>query len=224
MSAPGTVLARHAVGHGGQLLTVAVPPAHAAAYATPGQYCELEVGGVAGYFAIARAPGPGPLEFYIRDAGGASTGLLAAPIGAAVAVGRPAGAGFDLAALADRAPRVVVATGSGYGAVRGLLQVVPITALYVGARTAGHLAFGDELAALAAAGVAVTVAFSRDPEGAPPPGARRFDGYVQDAIAADAPALAEGAVVACGQDAMQVALRGIAGGLGLPATAFVTNY
>lgn len=219
----GTLLDARTVGPRGRLLRVAVDPTTAAAYTDCGQYCALDLNGETGFFAIARAPGPGPLEFFVQEGGGVSTHLLAAAPGARIQVSMPAGAGFGLAARPRPGPLYVVATGSGYGAVRGVMQAYRAAHLLVGFRSRADILFLDELEALAAAGTPVHLAISQGRRPLPAP-LQRSQGYVQDALAQLAPDLSEATLVACGQPEMQAACQQVAGGLGLPPDRFLTNY
>lgn len=256
---PARIVERRAIGSRGRLVTLAVPPALAAAYTAPGQYCEIRVDGHTGYFAIASPPGsggsgadcgagwpgagwpgvsppdPSPpaeprLAFYVQDNGGSSTALIQRPLGTAVAIARPAGEGYRLAAaLADGGPLIALATGSGWFGLQCALWAIAgagrTATVYAGFRappdaldTAGQQRLRDR-------GFTVHLCLSR-----PPPGWTGRRGHVQAALEADAPDLgaafdrAAAWVLACGQPEMLAGARAVARGLGLPPARFLTNY
>lgn len=208
----------------GRLLSVEVPAAHVAAYRTAGQYCAVEWAGETGWFAIASPPGEARFEFYVQAGGGSSEGLLRAPIGSALTVGLPQGEGYGYAAaLESDAPIVVLAAGGGYSGVRACLAHLQRSArtarCYVGARTANDLLFFNEYDGLRAVGVEVIEVLSQ--ADAQWTGRR---GYVQDALAADMPALHAAWVIACGPEQMQTDSRTRCHALGLRPERFLTNY
>lgn len=222
---PARVVARHPEGLRGQRITLAVPPAVAAAYTAPGQYCELGVGDQTGYFAIAGAPGsPDAFEFYVQDNGGSAAALLRGPLGATVHISLPAGAGYGLdAALAHGGPLYALATGSGWYGLRSALWAIAeagrSATTYAGFRhppdaldTPGQQQLRDRR-------FAIHLCLSRPPDGWT---GRR--GHVQRALDADAPDLTDAWVLGCGQPEMLIAAREICARRGLAPARFLTNY
>lgn len=222
---PARVTARHPEGLRGQRITLAVPPAVAAAHTAPGQYCEIHVAEHTGYFAIAGAPGaPDAFDFYVQDNGGSASALLRGGDDARVEIGLPAGAGYALdAALAHGGPLYALATGSGWYGLRSALWAIAdadrTATTYVGFRhppdaldTPGHQQLRDR-------GFALHLCLSRPPDGWT---GRR--GYVQAALDADAPDLTDAWVLGCGQPEMLIAARQICARRGLAPDRFLTNY
>lgn len=215
---------RRPEGPRGQLIEFEVEPAWAAAHTTPGQYCEVRLGGHTGFFAIASPPGAARPQFYVQDAGGSSTAMLQSPAGTVVELGRPAGGGYAIeAALAHDGPLWALATGSGWFGLRSALW-----ALAEAGRTARVFAgFRDPPAVLDTIGqqrlrdrgFSVTVVLSRPLSGWT--GAR---GWVQDALMSAADRLDDAWIFACGQPEMQDAARLLAVERGLRPERFLTNY
>lgn len=215
-----TLVARQLDGAGARL-TVDVDDALRAAHTAIGQYCVIELDGAKGYFALASRPGARQFEFYIAPGGAAADALLAAPIGAELAVSAPAGRGFGVeGALAAGGALTVLATGSALGAVMGAIQAgcaadADVT-LYYGCRQAADAPFQAELEALPVRRVLVCSQVGDIWAGR--------HGYVQRALAEDMPDLSDAWVIACGQSAMQTEAQAVATDLGLPADRFLTNY
>ena len=225
MTAPSAhLVARRHEGRGA-VLDFQVPSSHTDAYTRPGQYCVVHAGGAAGYFAIARVPGAGPLAFYVQPGGATATALLALPISASVEVDPPQGPGFDLGRCRAATRVLAAATGSGYAGLRAAVLVLaaegrPVD-LYLGLRRAADRIFAEDEAAVLAAGGRVHLVLSRPEDGDPDP---YRVGYVQAALAADAPSLAGAAVLGCGQKDMLHELRRVGASLGLPEGGVLTNF
>lgn len=206
------------VGHteAGQYCALGVPVGHASTrfdldYPTPPEAPDA-------FFAIASAPGPGPLEFYVQPAGGVSDLLIGLPLGSELRLGPPLGPGYGLsAALAHGGPLHALATGSGLSGLRAALIQLHAAGrtvhLRAGFRTPDHVLFAHDLEGFRRAGSTIELLFSQ------PDGAR-----VQGLLAAQAPDLRDAWVLACGQWAMQEQARVICAGLGLRPERFLTNY
>ena len=207
-------LVRHQPDGLGARLFFEVPAASRAAHTAIGQYCVIQVGEDQGYFALASSPGAALFEFYLTPSGEAARALLASPVSAEVSVGAPAGSGFGVEAmLGGGDPLVVLATGSALGAVMGAIRAAKAAGhavvVYYGSRTLEGAPYQAQLAEL---GIDLRLVLSGG------------GGYVQDALAADAPDLSGAWLVACGQSAMQARAKEIGAQLGLPEARFLTNY
>ena len=216
------VVARRPEGPRGQVLTLAVPAALAAAHRHAGQYCAVGVSGAEeGIFALTSPPGAPNFELYIQPAGGSSDRLVACALGATVSVSAPAGAGYGVEAALDAGgPLYALGAGSGLSGLLAAARVIHARGrtfrLYAGFRTVDDVLFAADLAAFAARGSQVRVILTRPPAG---PGRR-----VQHALAADAADLRDAWVLACGPAAMQADARATCLALGLPPEHFLTNY
>lgn len=202
----------------GDVVRIQVPDSARASHLRPGQFCRITVGDRTGCFAITTAPGRGPFEFYVQRGGAVADALLDLPVGAAVRLSPAQGPGFPVGeALAGGVPIVLAATGSGLAALRPVAEAAgPRALVYAGCRQADEFVFlGDVLAS----GAAVHLVLSRP--GAAWSGRR---GYVQDAIAADAPDLSDAWVFACGVPAMVEGVRAAALRLGARPERVRTNY
>jgi CDP-4-dehydro-6-deoxyglucose reductase len=220
----GRLVARRPETWRGDAVFLEVPAEALAAHTRPGQYCRIHADGRTGHFAIVSAPGPGPLEFYVQRDGAASEALLALPIGAEVALSLPEGPGFALDdALAAGGPLFVVATGSGLAAMRGLLDAVGTAGrtatVYAGCRQPGDFVYAPDLVRWQAAGFDVHLTVSRWSG----PGWSGRRGYVQDALAADAPDLAHAWIFLCGVPEMLRAVRDACARLGADPERIRTN-
>lgn len=212
--------ARLPMGTQGQLLHFEVSAATVAQFTQAGQYCILRHDDTEGYFAIARAPGPGLLPFYVQADAAIADAIFALPLGGQCSLSLPAGTGYALgAALADDTNTVfVLASGSGYAGVRGALQRLSqdgrVAQVYLGTRTPNTHFFSTELVN---SPHTIHRVYSRDPEAV-------LKGYVQHQLRTDAPDLTQAWVVACGQPEMLTESHEICTALGLPPSHFLTNY
>jgi NAD(P)H-flavin reductase len=204
----------------------------ASAYAHPGQYVQVRVGGddaKPGFFAIANAPGDGlvkegKLQFLIKEGGGAADALIAAPLPSPVSVSPVQGKGFPLARVPPATAHTLLLFGTGSG-VAPLRAAILSGALepskrrdvrfYYGTRSPASTAFAGEVDAWRAAGVRVIPVYSDD-----------GDDYVQDVFAKEG-GLADGAGTAallCGQKEMCEAVKGLLAEQGVEADAVLLNF
>jgi CDP-4-dehydro-6-deoxyglucose reductase len=209
----------------GAVLSIDVPEALRAAYTRPGQYCRISVDGVVGHFALAGPPGPGPFEFYVQRRGAVADALLALPLEAPVGLTAPEGPGFPLAeALSGSGPIYVLGTGSGLAALHGVLAGVAAAGrtatVYAGCREPGDFVFLSDLRGWEAAGFGVHLLVSRRGD----PGFAGRRGYVQHALAHDAPDLSAAWIFACGVPAMVEAVREVCLRLGADPARIRTNH
>ena len=142
----GRLVARRPESWPGEVLFIETTPDAAAAHVKPGQYCQLRVDGIAGYFALAGPPGVGPLEFYIQRGGAAADALLRAPLGASIELTLPAGPGYGVdEALAAGGPLYAVCTGAGLASLRSTLERIAdhgrTCTVYYGCREPGDFIY-----------------------------------------------------------------------------------
>lgn len=207
---------RHS-GAGLSLVTLTPASDRAEGYRAPGQYIEVRAS-AKGYFALASEIGAPSWELLVRMNGGASDTLLRAPEGTELQVAGPHGRGFPLDDARGR-PLVVAVAGSALAVARPILRARAAqgeahrTRLYVGARTLGEVALGDEVAEWAGAGATVILCLSRttldDDGGHTLAGLRRANGYVQKVLVNDVVEglVAESVVFAAGPSGMLEELR-----------------
>jgi NAD(P)H-flavin reductase len=229
VAGPGRVVRLQDVGGGVTQIALVPPGAFVASYTTPGQYIRLATGGKSTYFALAGDPGDATWEILVRGGGDVSDALVAGSPDEEVEISGALGEGFPVHEALGR-HLYVVATGTGLGAVRPVLRarvregLATSTELFFGVRRAVDVPLPDELDALRAVGMGVTLCCSR--EGAP--GTGWEPGYVQDALtrrAARAPrGTGRSLVFAAGVAGMIDALRAVAARLGMDETDVRTNY
>jgi len=163
---------------------VEVAPEVAATHRVPGQYVYADVDGKTGYFALANREGHGPWEFLLRDAGGASEGLLRKVPGDGLSISVALGAGFPVERVRGQ-PLSVVVTAGAIGAVRAVLAHRveegdgARTELYVGTRVRDEVPLAEELERLGRAGVRVHISLSEETAVSDP---GFFAGFVQDQL------------------------------------------
>ena len=208
-------------GGGLLLVALAVGPALARSYTAPGQYVELITPAARGYFVLAGPVGESPWELLVKNAGDVAEALVAMPVGSAVDLAGPMGAGFDLARVASR-PVVVAVVGSAVAVARPVLAAriaqgaAGSTFLFLGLRAPTDLPIAAEVSSWSERGVHVVLCLSRSELDHHPeilPLATRAGGYVQDALAraVEAGVVPPGALaLVAGPDAMLAALRGFA--------------
>jgi NAD(P)H-flavin reductase len=217
---PTAVLSGRSDGGAGLLLvTLAVDDAVASKYVAPGQYVRITpAAGDAGYFVLASHPGDRAWELLVKNAGDAADLLASVPLGSAVEVSEPKGAGFPMSVARGRALAVAVA-GSALAVARPILRErlaedeAPRTTLFLGVRSAREVPLANEIEEWMSRGVRVCLCLSRA-ESAEDRGlfarAERFRGYVQDVLVSDARASAAGRstlVFAAGPAPMLTALQ-----------------
>jgi NAD(P)H-flavin reductase len=219
---PTAVLsARRDAGGGLLLVALDVDADLARAYAAPGQYIEVTTSAGGGYFVLGGAVGASPWELLVKNAGGAADVLFTLPIGSAVEVSGPMGAGFPVA-RAELRPVVVAVVASALAVARPVMDlriaegVAPTTFLFVGLRAPTDLPIAEEVTAWSEQGVNVVLCLSRSElahHAEVVPLATRVAGYVQDAVARaveEAVVPPSALVVAAGPDPMLAALRAFA--------------
>jgi len=163
---------------------VEVAPEVVATHRLPGQYVYADVDGRTGYFALANREGSGPWEFLLRDAGGASEGLLRKAPGDAFSISGALGAGFPVDRIRGQ-PLSVVVTAGAIGAVRALLAHrveegdAGRTELYLGTRVRSEVPIAEELERLRRAGVRIHISLSEETAASEP---GFFAGFVQDQL------------------------------------------
>lgn len=210
---------------GGELILVAldVSPALASAYEAPGQYVEVKTSAGDGYFVLASDVATRPWELLVKNAGGAAEALFTLPVGTALPVKGPLGAGFSLDRV--RSTHVVVAVvGSAIAVARPVVRqrirdgVAATTHLFLGLRSPADLPIAAEVDEWSARGVSVVLCLSGSELDHHPsvlPRAKRVASYVQAALgeALDAGDIPHGTVVvAAGPDAMLAEVRRLADG------------
>jgi NAD(P)H-flavin reductase len=205
-------------------LQVEVPPSVAGALHRPGQYHWVRLGDAGeAPFAIASPPGAGTVfEYLVRHTGRVGTAWTELAEGAPLEVSLPEGVGFPLEAARGRA-LYLVGTGTGWGPLRAVLQVLlmereaygPVRAVY-GAHSPEQLAYAEEFDALRAAGVEVVATVS---EGAP--GWTGATGRVQQHLGA--PLGPEAVAFLCGQADMVRDLTDLLGRAGVPPSRIFLN-
>jgi CDP-4-dehydro-6-deoxyglucose reductase len=202
----------------GDIVRIEVPDRARAEHLRPGQFCHIAVGDLTGCFAITTPPGRGPLEFYVQRGGAVADALLGLPVGATVRLSPPQGPGFPVAeALRAGGPIFLAATGSGLAALRPVVAAAgPRAVVYAGCRQPDEFVY---LPDVLASGATAHLVLSQP--GAAWSGRR---GYVQDALAADAPDLAGAWVFVCGVPAMVEGVRDVALRLGARPERVRTNY
>lgn len=191
----------------------------------PGQFVTAHLGDGKGFFALASVPGE-PTELLVKDAGEVAHALCQLAPGATVEVSDPMGKGFGLGPAGDgTAPLVVLATGTGLSAVRGVVEAEvaaglprPVT-LLLGVRTEAHLPLRDRLTAWREAGVDVHVVLSQAG-----PGWKGLRGYVQQAAKDLGVIRPDATVVLCGQSGLLDDARALWTEAGAAEDALHTNF
>lgn len=218
--APAVLSTREDAGSGLLLVGIDVAPHLASAYERPGQYVEVKTERGNGYFVLAGPPKASRWELLVRNAGEAADALHVLPLGAALDVSPPLGAGFPIEDARER-PLVVAVVGSALAVARPVMEVriaespPGSTFLYVGVRAPRDVPLLDEVRAWSDAGVRVIVCLSQaelehDPENRVLPGVTRRAGYVQRVLELDFEAARiprQALVVAAGPQAMLDELR-----------------
>lgn len=217
--APAVLSTREDAGSGLLLVGIDVAPHLARAYERPGQYVEVKTARGNGYFVLAGTPRAARWELLVRNAGEAADVLHALPLGAALDVSSPLGAGFPIDDARER-PLVVAVVGSALAVARPVMEVriaespPGSTFLYVGVRAARDVPLLEEVRAWSAAGVRVVLCLSQLErvalEDRVLPMIARGDGYVQRVLELDVEASRvprEALVVAAGPQAMLDELR-----------------
>ncbi|MDX8392880.1 MAG: hydrogenase [Mariprofundaceae bacterium] len=179
----------------------------------PGQVVRLGLPGLSdpqpGYFAIASEPEHSEgFEFVIKHRPGIATRLAALEPGASVEVEGPMGRGFELAPHAGK-DIYLIGVGTGVAPLRSVWRhLIPHRerygniAIYCGFLTPCHRLLTDELDALAAHDIQVSVSVTS--------GGETWDGpigYVQDALKRDAPTGKNAVACLAGMNAMVDACR-----------------
>ena len=223
---PHLLLESSAIAEGQQLLIVEGGPA-AAEYTAAGQVVEVEGGGQRAYAVIASPLSERPRLAFVLRRGAAVMDLAAAtPVGGTVSMTRPFGPGFRIERAAGRSLWMCVA-GTGIAAVRPVLHELAAahpslagTHLLYGVKTSDHVAFSEELLALAARGLSVRVCLS-DQE---PSAAWERAGWVQTILAAEKPDLSGAAMLVAGPHEMVTALEAVAADAGMPPEMLLRNF
>jgi NAD(P)H-flavin reductase len=212
------------VGPGLHRLALDVPTAVSKGFHAPGQYHRVRVpNGEDATFAIASLPGANRFEYLVRESEGAAGELTGLAVGASVKVGMPDGPGFPLekARVHDL---LLIGTGTGFAPLRSVVLTIlskrkqyrQVHGAY-GVLTPAHLAFGQELAAWAAAGVQIVPTVTT---GAP--GWKGAVGQVQALI--DSLPIENAVAFLCGQNEMVKEVTGLLGRRGLPADRVFLNF
>jgi len=204
-------------------LDIGVDDALRDAFNAPGQYVMASFfDGKPKPLALACAPGSTSFVFLVKEEDDAQRDKLLAMTAADLQMSAPEGPGFPLD-KADGTPLWLVGVGSGIAPLLSVAEHLKadlrdrdVTLLY-GVRSAAHLAVDEELQALAKAGLAVHMVYSRDDVD----GARK--GYVQDHVAALAPA-ADTVTFMCGLRPMEDALQEALTTAGASADNAFRNY
>lgn len=204
-------------------LEVRVPQGVAGALHRPGQYHWVRLRDVGeAPFAIASPPGGEAFEYLVRSGGRVASAWTELDAGATLEVSVPEGVGFPLEAARGHG-LYLVGTGTGWGPLRAVLQVLlrersaygPVRALY-GAHTEAQLAYREEFDALRAADVEVVPTLSR-----PSPAWLGAVGRVQQHLGEPLP---RGAVAfLCGQAEMVRDLTDLLGRAGVPPSRIFLN-
>jgi NAD(P)H-flavin reductase len=167
------------------------------AYIRPGQYVELALDGETAFYAMSRGPtrSRGELELLVRTSGdGFGAALAALPVGTALDVSMPVGAGFPVEDVRER-PVILVGVGTGIAPLRALLHELDAPSrLYYGHRAEADFAYGRELDEMSEV---IRVVSN------PAPDWRGLVGRVQDALRDRPPPRLAGAVAfVCGPEEM----------------------
>lgn len=146
----------------------------------PGQYVKLASRGAEGTFAIASPPGAARFEFLVKQGSAVGSALCACAAGSAVQVSGVSGKGFPLERARGR-DALLIATGSGAGAIRSAVEVIRRernaygrVTLLLGARTPSSFAYRDEMGGWEKDGIRLLCTVSR-----PEFDYRGLRGYVQ---------------------------------------------
>ena len=240
---PSAILsARHDAGGDLFLVSLDVGADVARAYTTPGQYVEVRTASGKGYFVLASEVGDAPWQLLVKNAGDAADALVTLPLGSALEVIGPLGAGFSTSRMESR--HVVIAVvGSALGVARPVLGrrirdgVATSTHLFLGVRAPTDVPILGEVERWAEQGVRVVLCLSRGELDHHPEVAKRVHrvaGYVQNALvrALQAGDVPHGTlVIAAGPDAMLAELRALGRGtsssegavLAAPSIEVLTN-
>lgn len=240
---PSAILsARHDAGGELFLVSLDVGADVARAYTTPGQYVEVKTARGKGYFVLANEVGEAPWQLLVKNAGDAADALVTLPLGSAIEVVGPLGAGFSTSRMESRHVAIAV-VGSALGVSRPVLGrrirdgAATTTHLFLGVRAPTDVPILREVERWTAQGVRVVLCLSRSELDHHPevvPRARRVAGYVQNALvqALESGEVPHGTlVIAAGPDAMLAAMRALASGtspsegavLAAPSIEVLTN-
>ncbi|HEY0295792.1 MAG TPA: 2Fe-2S iron-sulfur cluster-binding protein [Bordetella sp.] len=201
-----TIEAVSALAPGITLLRLQLPPEHGVSY-LPGQYLNIHLeDGARRSFSIANAPCEQRIDLHIRRIeGGRFTGRMLQDIkaGDTLRVELPHGAFYYREQ--DYQPMIFAATGTGLAPIKAILESLldhddlPPCRLYWGMSSQDDLYHLDELAQWGKRlyEFEFVPVLSR-----PAPGWQGRTGYVQDAVLADVPDLAEHSVYLCGSPDM----------------------
>jgi len=196
----------------------------------PGQVARLGLPGLndpqPGYFAIASEPEHNEgFEFVIKQRSGIAALLSALEPGASVEVEGPMGHGFDLSPH-DGKDVYLIGVGTGVAPLRSIWRhLIPHRerygkiAIYCGFLTPCHRLLTDELEALAAHDIQVSVSVTS--------GSETWDGpigYVQDELKQDAPDGENAVACLAGMNAMVDACRETLHTLGFDDSRILLNY
>jgi sulfhydrogenase subunit gamma (sulfur reductase) len=191
-----------------------------------GQYVKLSVDGKQeAFFALASRPHERGTRFELLVKTGAPVADAAAALGpgASVMLSLPQGDGFPLEQARGK-DVVFIATGSGLSPIRSALEVIRAdrksygaVALYLGARTPGHIPYADELSTWEREGIRVNRVVSQPGSS----GWRGLTGYVQahlGDVGKDAVAFI------AGQKAMVAAVKALLAERGIPPERIFLNF
>lgn len=208
-------------------VSLAVSPALAASYVSPGQYVKIGLENVGdSFFAIASRPHPpgDHIELLLKLGSPLTDALAALSPGAPVRATAAQGKGFPIERAVGR-DLVLVATGSGISPIRSVLETVvhrrsdfEKVSLYFGARTPSAFAYTDELPAWRAAAIDVFPIVSRPLD----TGWTGLTGYVQTHL--DGVHLKTALAFLCGQKPMVEAVRKALTERGMPAESVYLNF
>jgi ferredoxin-NADP reductase len=222
---------RPSTGAGLYEVVIEASDALVSAYTIPGQFVQLRPSADVkpSFFAIANPPRPGLLEFLVKEA--ESTAWLSqAAKGSGALMCAPMGKGYATDVFTAANPDAAVSNvafcvaGTGIAPIRALIESDGIlgggrtTQLFYGCRSLETMAYQDRFDAWKALGVQIVPVLSRDPAYA---GAR---GYVQDSLPALLATPAETAIVLCGGNDMQAAVKETAAKLGVAEERVLTNF
>jgi NAD(P)H-flavin reductase len=200
------------------------------AYQRAGQYVLLRTpdAGEANYFAMSRAPGdePSGFEFLVNPVGPVGESLAKLPVGAAIEMSDPMGAGYPFERARGR-DVLVLAAGSGIGPLRALIDTL-IRArsehgwirLYYGQSQPDDFGYRDWLATLPEHGVEVSLVASK-----PSIDHRGPMGYVQEVADTEVNYQDSSRLVValCGMPAMEQDARKRAAARGVASERLLTN-
>lgn len=211
---------RSTVDEGLVLVDLEVPGAVSSAFARPGQFNRIRLGGAESMFAIASSPGSSRFEYLIRRGTGVSDGLATLDPGAVVEVSPPEGPGFPLG-RAEGHDLLLVCTGTALAPIRSVLGLVAArrqafnkVTLLEGHRSPRQLPWREELMRLPSVDVRTIVT-----EGAP--GWNGPVGFVQSLVSAAA--TADTVAFLVGQPEMTKEVTALLGARAVPGERIFLN-